>query len=510
MSRCKILCADEMIVGRWYKLVTYPAGTDVVTNYWVKYSCDSEKVCLLHDTLYIKETGEFTVSCVDMYGHTNSKTITAIEEPTIERTVHEITPTSWNDLQEQVNTIGENAYINVTKGTYTFDLTDKSYDLPSGTIIDFNGSKIYVISSATSYKGFRFTKNFNGVRNANFVGVGMDSDSDFLESCTLFIIYAGDYHKLENLYFEDVAGFNIGLGTWNRWMYTKPNSTSSQWKATNTVNGYLADDGTVVASTEAWATGEMVECIETSDRSYGVGQSGMWIPTTVRLYNIAFYDSDGNFIELRKDQQYFRKYYYPENAKYVRYCIYQTNEPTEHTGADDYCIMRMMMGNATVEEYPCVKECMIDNIVHKNHMSGGFSMVGISQDTHINRMVAKGNGWKNAWAFDIEDNWNSALACVVSHCYFGDGIMFLHGIQGVTVLSTIMERTYLKNNIHFPTFINSIGGPLCTDGTRGNATAINSYFSEYVDGEGYGNMYHFGDLEEQEASSIRTRFNYLL
>ena len=27
MSRCKILCADEMIVGRWYKLVTYPAGT---------------------------------------------------------------------------------------------------------------------------------------------------------------------------------------------------------------------------------------------------------------------------------------------------------------------------------------------------------------------------------------------------------------------------------------------------------------------------------------------------
>ena len=88
--------------------------------------------------------------------------------------------------------------------------------------------------------------------------------------------------------------------------------------------------------------------------------------------------------------------------------------------------------------------------------------------------------------------------------------MFLHGIQGVTVLSTIMARTYLKNNIHFPTFINSIGGPLCTDGTRGNVTAINSYFSGYVDDEGYGNMYHFGDLEEQEASSIRTRFNYLL
>lgn len=507
MSRCKILCADEMIVGRWYKLITYPVGTDVITNYWVKYSCESEKVCLLHDTVYIKETGDFTISCTDMYGYTDSKTITAIEEPTIERTVYEITPSSWSDLQEQVNAIGENAYISIPKGKYYFDLTDTNYDLPYGTVLDFNDSVIYITSSVTSYKGFRFIHSFNGIKNATVKGVNMGSDSDFLESCTFLNIYAGNYHKIENLTFENVAGFNMCLGTWNRWMYTKPNATSSQWKATNTVNGYLADDGTVVESTGAWCTGEMVECIETSDRSYGVGQSAMWIPTTVRLYDIAFYDTDGNFIEIRKDQEYFRKYYYPENAKYIRYCIHQENEPSEHTGADDCCIMRMMMGNATVSEYPCVKECMIDNIVHKNHMSGGFSMVGISQDTHINKMVAFGNGWANAWAFDIEDNWNSALACVVSHSYFGNGIIFLHGIQGVTILSTIMARTYLKNNVHFPTFINCIGEAMQTDGTRGNAVAINSYFSDFVDNEGYGNMYSFGEIDSDEANRMRTKIN---
>lgn len=507
MSRCKILCADEMIVGRWYKLVTYPVGTDVITNYWVKYSCENINVFLLHDTVYIKGTGTFTVYCTDMYGHTDTKTINAIEEPTIERTEYTITPTSWENLQEQVNAIGENAYVSISKGEYAFDLTETNYDLPSGVVLDFNNSKITVSSSVETYKGFRFLGNFNGIKNATFKGVDMGSDSSFTEACTLLNIYAGNYHKVEKLKFEDVAGFNIVLGTWNRWMYTKPNSTSSQWKATNTANGYIDNSGNVVESTESWCTSEMVECIETSDRSYGVGQSGMWIPTTVRLYDIAFYDTDGNFIELRKDQQYFRKYYYPENAKYVRYCIYQTNEPTEHTEADDYCIMRMMMGNSTVEEYPCVKECMIDNIVHKNHMSGGFSMVGISQDTHINRMLAPNNGWANAWAFDIEDNWNSALACVVSHSYFGNGIVFLHGIQGVTILSTIMARTYLKNNIHFPTFINSIAGALCTDGTRGNAVAINSYFSDFVDNEGYGNMYSFGEIDSDEANRMRTKIN---
>ncbi len=526
MSRCVICCADQMIVGRWYKLVTFPVGVPdrddgypAVVDYWAKYSCDAGNVCLLHDTVYIKAEGEFTVSCVDQYGHTASKTITAIAEPTIERTTHEITPTSWADLQDKVSAIGENAYINVTKGEYTFCMTAEYYYLPSGTVIDFSGSTVNItteVADTEPYKGFRLTGAHCGIKNCTFNGVDIGEGSSYrnrteakvYEKCTMIDIYSGDYHKIENLTFNDVAGFNIGLGTWPAYWYNSPNATASRWRATNSCSGYISDTGEVVESADAWTMSDYVEAIQTEDRSYCVGHSGMWLPTSVRVYDIAFYDVGGNLLELKKDQQYFRKYYYPEGTVYVRYCIHQSNEPEEHTGRDDYCVMRMMAGNERVSVCPTVKECVIDNIVHNNHCSGGFSGVGLCEDVHINRMLAPGSGWLNGWAFDIEDSWNAALGYVISHSYFGNGTVYTHGAQGVSFVSTVGGNLMLVNNVHFPSAINSLFTNCTVNGVRGCMTAANSYTGTVTDGEGFGNAHSFGEIEKAEALDMRTRLNY--
>lgn len=502
MGHCKICCADQMIVGRWYKLITYAVGYDVPYNYTVNYSTSSGNITLLHDTLYIKEVGEFTVSCVDMYGNSDTKTITAIEKPAIERAEYTINPTDWLDFQMKVTEIGSNALIHVSKGEYAFELTNMPYTLPSGTVIDFQNSIINITSEVTTYTGFRIVHDHCGIKNASFVG-NMLNDKTYVNTSTVVSIISGDFVDIENLTFDSLAGFNLTVGAWPSFWHFKPTHKASRWSASDNVNGYIGVDGNVVSTTEAWTMGSAVAVVDTPDRSYYVGHSNMWMPSVVRLYDIAFYDSDMNFLELHKDQQYFRKYYYPENAAYVRYCVWQESAPVDHSGRDDVCIMRMMAGNAEYQQCLSVRETWISNIVYKNHASGGISIVGQCEDIHIDRMLAKGNGWSNGWAFDAEDGWNSMLGIVVSHSYFAQGSIILHGCQGVSFISCIEGRVTLNSNVHFPTLINTLNGTIYSYGTRGCATIINSYINRIEDTEGNGTVYEFGSRTLAENSDMR-------
>ena len=167
-KNCKIFCADTMIVGRWYKLVTYPKGTYNSSDYagppyryTVNYSCSDTNVTLLYDSVYIKSAGEFTVSVVDMYGNTDSKTISAIKEPKIKRTFYTIVPTDWDDFKEKADECGTYAYIRVPKGEYSFDFTETPYDVKEGTIIDFLYSTVSLTTSVTKPDGFGFLGDYS-------------------------------------------------------------------------------------------------------------------------------------------------------------------------------------------------------------------------------------------------------------------------------------------------------------------------------------------------------------
>lgn len=505
MSRCKLYCSDAMIVGRWYKILSYLL--DVATAsipYNAKYECDNPDIaCLIHDTVYVKKTGSFTITAHDMYGNSDQKTIQAIPEPEVERTTYTIEPVSWDDLRDQIES-KENSYITVTKGTYDFTVTETPISIPEGTIIDFNGSELNVSSSVNAYKGFQFFWDNSGIRNAIFNGVNMGSGSDYSEQCALVILMSGKNIKIENLIFNNVAGFNITIGTWPNFWYCKPSYESGRWMEENNFAGYIDDSGKIQAATGRWTMSEMAETIITEDRSFCVGYSGMWLPATARACDIAFYDENQDFIELDKDLMFYRKYYYPEGAKYFRMSVWQDAEPTNQNARDDICFIRMMGGtNGFTDRFPTIEDLWLDNVVCNGHASGGLSIVGVCQDVHINRLKAIGNGWLNGWAFDIEDSWNSSIGVVLSHSYFGTGTAIFHGSQGLSVISSMMGTVGIRSLIQSPTIINSICSSIGIERLRNNLTIINSYSGAITKQEDYEYVYSFGDISQEDAKNMR-------
>ena len=508
-----ICCASEMIVGRWYKLITFPgydAGLDSIKDYTVTYVCDDDCVMLLHDTVYIKTAGaSFTVTATDMNGYTATKIIQTIEEPTIERTSHSITPVDWEDLRAKIAEFGESAYINISEGEYTFSLTDTAIALPYGTVLDFCNSTVKITSELqnVAYIGFCIVDDYCGILNANFVGddvgkgstyqASMESNTVY-EKCGLIKVFAGDYCKIQNVTFGGLPGFNFSAGVWL-------NPTGSRWRATNNYNGYIADDGTIVPDTSAWTMTDMVNINSTADRGYTVGVIG-WgygpVIGSARLYDIAFYDSDGNVIRVERDHQFYRRYYYPEDAAYVRYGMWVAEEPTELTGYDYNCIMAMWGGSAYTTKCGNVKELLVDNVSYTDHASGAFSGTGWLEDIHINRTKAIGDGWLNNWCFDFEDGWEAMVNGVVSHSVL-TGQCVAHSIQGVTFLSCVLGSLILATRCYFATVINSIATNAQLRSTRGCVTTINSYTgTESIESDS-GGMHKFGAIDPSMASTIR-------
>lgn len=506
MSRCKLFCADSMVVGRWYKLLTYPTEiNEDITTYTATYKCSELDIAyILHDTVYIKNIGIFTISVQDMYGNTDEKTIIATNEDKIDRLTYKISPRSWEDLREKIENIGECAYISISRGIYDFEVNETGIDVPTKTIIDFNGSTINVSSAVDNYKGFRFSEDYSGIKNAIFNGVDMGIYTYYSDQCALISIICGKFQKIENLTFNNVAGFNITIGIWPNYWDFKPSYESGRWLDENNFAGYVNDSGEIQAATGRWTMENAAEAIETDDRSYCVGQSSMWFPATAKTYDIAFYDTDGNFIRLDKDLMFYRKYYYPENTKYFRISICQVDEPTNFNGRDDLCIMRMMGGINGINKFTTVEDLWMDNVICNGHASGGLSVVGVCQDIHINRMKASENGWKNAWAFDIEDSWNSSMGIVISHSYFGDGTVVFHGIQGISMISTIIGSLALRSLIHSPTIINSICSNINIETLRNCLTIINSYSGIITKQEDYEYVYSFGNISQEDAKNMRT------
>lgn len=514
MSRCKIYCADSMIVNRWYKLLVYPldVNEDITTLYNTTFECNEPDIAyIIHDTIYIKKSGSFTITAHDMYGNSDQKTIQAILESEISRTTYEIEPESWEELREQIESKGKNAYINIIKNTYNFTVTETSISIPEGTIIDFNESILNISSSVNAYKGFQFYWDNSGIRNATFNGIDMGSGTDYSEQCALIILTSGKNIKIENLIFNNVAGFNITIGTWPNFWYCRPSYESGRWLEENNFAGYIDEFGEIQAASGRWTMQEMAECIITEDRSFCIGYSGMWLPAIARACDIAFYDENQDFIELDKDLMFYRKYYYPENAKYFRISVWQDAEPTNKNARDDICFVRMMGGtNDFTDRFATVEDLWMDNIVCNNHASGGLSVVGICQDIHINRLRAIGNGWKNAWAFDIEDSWNSSMGVIISHSYFENGMVIFIGTQGLSMISTITGYLSIRALAHAVTIINSLCQNVQVQQVRNNLTIINSYCGGITNQEDYNNVYTFNNLEQEEANDMRNKIASLL
>ncbi len=526
---CKICCSDEMIVGRWYKIITYPIGfnqnkdgtlidNDFPYKYTVNYTCNSNLVTLLHDSIYIKSMGQFSIQCVDMYGNKDSKMINAIKAPTIVRTDIEMNPSSWSDLK---NNISENQYISIPKGKYNFTFDSEELKIPKGTIIDFNNSIVNISITDANWKGFKLLNDFSGIVNVHFVGANMKEVTNNSASTPIINITNGYMQELRHIEFKNTSGYNICIGDWafrgtdyqTRHYGKWTSSSASGITPTDCINGYINDNGTVDTNTVEYWTSSNTFPLSTQDTnydcSYAVGKPNMYIPTTARLYDIAFYDENNNLIQLKRNQQFFKKYYYSSNSKYCRLSVRQINKPTESSPRDDTCYMRLLTrSNSDINTCDCVRELYCDDIYSNDTESGIMSIVGMCQDIHLNRIKCIENGWRNHWSFDIEDCWNSALGIVITHSYFG-GTVCLHGVQGLSIISSILWRTQETSTNHFTTFINCLIQRIWMSGIRCNLTAINSYFDKfqvYNDKE-RGNYFSFGKLETSKDKEIRDKIS---
>lgn len=449
-----LCCADEMIVGRWYKLVGMPVGYGVSYNYKTTFSIDNDDIaCLLFDTLYIKKTGSLTITVTDQYGNTDSKSVSLIEEPTVERTEYTISPATWEDFKTQVDACGEYSYINITQGDYHYTISDVGYSIPKGTVIDFNKSNIYVSTEVNKCRMFLIYYDFIEIRNANIINDCAD-DWEHGDQSQLISVYNGYMCKLEHLYFKNAIGFNIGIGTWGQNLKFTPYS-DSLWHTNNMFYGYLNDSGELVESEGAYSSNNIRTITDNPERTYLMGKRDLWIPTTARVYDVAFYDSDENFIELRKNQQFYRKYKLPDNALYWRCTVYQDTEPTLNVAGDDYCIFRMYGESYSTGCCVSCVELYANDIIADGNESGVISVVGHNQDCHYNKIRCDDIGSVNPWSFDVEDAWNGTCGMVISHSAFRDGRVYSHGAQGLTLLSSIANWIVINSNPYSITAINS-------------------------------------------------------
>ena len=547
--KCHIMCADEMIVGRWYKLLclptnhsdTYEEGSNLPYHYWVNYHLANAKaiggmestdvVNLYHDTVYIKTEGSFTVTATDINGMTDTKTIAAIANPSPKREEISITPTSWENLQELV-TATNTLYV-IPKGIYAFELTDIGFEVPEGTIIDFNGSTLNITSEykGTSknaddyYKGFLLKNDHSGIKNANLVG-NMYGDTSYLEWCTTVRIVGGYNITVENITFKDLVGFNFDIGgrpTASEKCFTTSREYAGVWKPNlqNPMEGYIGEDGTVVSETGCWTHEALIPLLKSTDRSYGVGHTILWILSKSKVYDIGFYDEDGAFIELRRYQQFFRKYTYPENAKYIRFGVYQDEEPTNFNPNDDICFIRQMGSFTEDFTYNPAVEAYIHNFRCIDAVSSSsINVTGIAQDLHIDMVNCPYNGWYGvhyACSLDLEDGFNAMMGIVLSHCRLE--LLNINGVQGTSVVSSVSNGVGLKNSNYAPTFINSINGSPNNGsiGVSGESssfcciTAINSWlWNEGTNGCELGidkrhHCYSFGTLDSDYVKTVRSK-----
>lgn len=483
-NKCKICCADEMIVGRWYKIIAYPRFYTPL-QYWCKYTCNNENVMLIHDTIYIKDEGNFTINCIDQYGNTDSKTIKAIKNPfnSINREYYEYTPTSWEDFKSFVTQCGEDSYISIPKNIYNFELTNENYSIPKGTIIDFNFSTINIshteqveyaedgttIKTPIHYKCFKIDSDYSGLINVKIYGSNdmYGKKDEYSDNCYTIELANAENSIIKNIQFKNVCGFNFLIYSDMDYVTIKPTIGHGRWYDKNNYNGYIdKTTGNLISNNKCWCMKEYSELPICDNNTFVVGCSNVWIPTNVRLYNIAFYDAEGNFIELLEDCQYYREYQYPINAVYYKLGIYQEEEPKNKQPRDDVCVMRI---------FPCNmnKDCIIENINCISSATGVVNVVGGNQDLHINKIIQPNNGWKYGWSFDIEDSWNSCLNCVISNSFIlGNSVH--HGVQGWSGVNCILQSAVFHNNIHFPTLINSYLNSANLNGVRCNFTNINS------------------------------------
>ena len=401
----------------------------------IKWSSSDPTVAgITFGTLTAFKPGTCIITASDLNGNASASfnlTVTAKSIPSAtdaQTYVPAIDNTGETDVTVAIATAfayaADNGYrkISFPKGTYRMNGDNRPnaspIDFPSDMIVDFNGSEIIFDPSAsvatTGYTMFQI----NGKRNLWLVNAHFRGENYSLTTLirneadtTLMVTGQSKNIHIENCSFNWSPGFNTRLSYIREHIYGfHPNAV----RAGSVVAGGLGNNGEdVTAPAGTWRSQEYKECRCTSGGwTLGNWQGEQNAYLRSRLYDIAFYDNDKNFLFIKRNCYTYQRYEFPVGVtpKWCRIAFFQTDEPTSYERDWNSYVM--------IADTLSPEDVYFKNCEFRNNISTGLSPQG---GTHV---VVDGctfvdNGYQDPYShIDWENGKQNSQGHIVKSCNF--------------------------------------------------------------------------------------------
>lgn len=407
-------------------------------------------ISVKNGVLLAKAIGSATITAQDI-DNTVSKsfsvTVTAKEElsfipsevynvPTIDTTDTESTTTG---IAAALTYASQNGYKKVVfpEGTYYVSPVYGTILIPTGMIVDFNGSVIQIVESTLTNSGYQMFK-FSGTRlskiiNATIYGERFLMDHTGVESC-VSVKFSGNCYKsgLENCIVSRSPGFNVTVGFENRRVVgCRLNIIEA---------GGLDASGQPVNADYCWRTNDYINISSLGDW-FGFGNMQGYqgyLYLSARVYDICFYDAEKNFISRLDNCIQYYHYPRPANAKYVKIDFFWETIPT--TKDPDYS----SIAHLYTMDKPV--NCYVRNCIFEDCYSTAI-VPNAGDNFLIENCTFKDNGYRDpASQIDWEDGRNNIKGHIVRNNEFiRGGWVNIVGGDGIVNHNNIYNECCVKN-----------------------------------------------------------------
>ena len=455
----------ELEVGRQYPLTAYPYPFRIqdengkADQFDVKWtSSNSDIVSVIDGLLIPKKAGVVDITATltgtamkDVVRVTIVEPKEIVDKPwavpsnyiskngySFSDTDYEMTTRAIYDAIDEAKENGYNHIIFPKQNFYAAPLMDKDghaqwYYVPSDMTIEFpEGSVFYMMDTDVSRGDptkievhyFHFgvkTNEYGKCENSHLI---MDkyygerynsthSEKDFLEELRFVNFGRRAVNcsvEIRDAYYP--AGyFLVADGTSNT------NKTSGVMTYGDFVPGWLNDNGEIIENENWYSTKNFIKVPDYQGTGYFISAHGQdsyagkyWGGCSARQYDILWFDSEYNLIEIERFQGRGEYYDIPENAVYCKVALQQSVAPGGN-GEDPYIAMH---------SDGAAKMCEIKNTNVYNSATGVFSVVGQTDGLWIHDCYTNRDGMKplDERTGDFENGWTATRHSVVNNNYF--------------------------------------------------------------------------------------------
>jgi hypothetical protein len=428
----------ELIIGEEYVLyaLLYPHAPTYDNPITFK-SSNENVLSVKYGVLKANSTGNATITCKDC-NNTVSYSFDIVVKEKNEVTYNEYivksidttdSTTTTNAIIEQIAYAISNNYnyIKFPQGTYITTPTVSQNPtagviiIPADLIIDFQNSIINIEESnytKTGYKMFLFKNKNSKIINANIKGERYSmniSNLDANEGCCSVAFENAENSGLENCSIGNSPGFNIIS------YYTR--------KQNIPINIDNIEEGTIDNNGEKnntdinwnWRTINKIN-ISSLEEHFELGytlQTGGYY-NLFRLYDIAFYDINNNFMSIKRNCCQFTRYDLPQNAYYAHFVFHQENKPDKTTPSGGMIYIYTL--NEPID-------CFIKNCKISDNYSLGMACCGGKRWVFDGNIFENNKGRDPSAHIDYEDGKEMCNGDIWKNNYFGrfSKLMFVTG-----------------------------------------------------------------------------------